>query len=135
MATDLDTFIAERRGTAFEYFQHDCAHVAADWVQARTGKDPMWDLRPILAEKHLLRALRAVRREGGFEAAAARRLGPPKPGLMAQRGDIVLTRSGRPIGRVSGYSFGICTGSHIVCPGDQRLEFLPLTDGVAAWAV
>jgi hypothetical protein len=60
-------------------------------------------------------------------------MGPFLPALMAQRGDIVLALSGRPIGIVSGYSFGICTGTHIVCPDNERLAFLPLSDGVAAW--
>ncbi|WP_428744989.1 MULTISPECIES: DUF6950 family protein [Variovorax] len=135
---NLDDFISVRRNAPFEYFRHDCAHIAADWVIERTGKDPLADLRapdaPI-GRKHLLATLRAVRAAGGFLSAATARLGPPLPGTMAQRGDVVLARSGGKVGRVSGYSFGICTGSHIAAPAADRLVFLPLTAGVATWRV
>lgn len=138
MKADLDAFIAARRSTAFEYFRHDCVHIAADWVLEKTGKDPLADLRGeggVLDRKKLLGGLRVIRAEGGFIQAATRRLGPFLPPLMAQRGDVVLALSGGKIGRVSGYSFGICVGPHIVCPGNEQLEFLPLTSGVAAWRV
>lgn len=138
MKADLDAFIAARRNESFEYFRHDCVHIAADWVLEKTGDDPLADLRgddSPLGRKQLLGALRIVRSAGGFIQAATQRLGPFLPGLMAQRGDVVLALSGGKIGRVSGYSFGICTGAHVVCPGTDRLEFLPLTSGVAAWRV
>ncbi|MDM0086747.1 MULTISPECIES: hypothetical protein [unclassified Variovorax] len=133
---NLDAFIAERRSRPFEYFHHDCVLIAAEWVIAKTGTDPLSDLRAaggIYDRRNLLTALRLVRSSGGFEAVASARLGAAHAGLMAQRGDVVLARSGRRVGRVSGYSFGICTGSHLVVPGDDRLEFLPLTAGVASW--
>ncbi|VTU32304.1 hypothetical protein H4CHR_02985 [Variovorax sp. PBS-H4] len=138
MKPDLDTFIAERRNVPFEYFSHDCAGIAADWVKVKTGRDVLEDLRAPgapLDRKSLLAALRVVRNAGGFIQAGTQRLGPFLPGLMAQRGDVVLALSGGKVGRVSGYSFGICTGTHIVCPGNEKLEFLPLTQGVAAWRV
>lgn len=140
---DLDTFINQRRATPFAYFEHDCAHVAADWVRERTGVDALQALRgegAPLEGGRLLTALRFVRQAGGggsarecFIAAGEFLLGPSVPGLIARRGDVVLARSGGPIGRVSGYSFGICTGSHIVAPGTDRLEFLPITTAEAAW--
>jgi hypothetical protein len=135
---NLDDFIVARRSAPFEYFRHDCVHIAADWVIARTGKDPLADLRAAdapVGRKNLLAAMRAVRAAGGFLSAATARLGPPLPGTMAQRGDVVLARSGGKVGRVSGYSFGICTGSHIAAPAADRLVFLPLTAGVATWRV
>lgn len=138
MKPDLDSFVADRRERPFEYFEHDCVHIAADWMLAKTGKDPIADLRlegSPLARRNLLSSLRLIQRAGGFIQAATERLGPCLPGLMAQRGDIVLAVSGGKIGRVSGYSFGICVGSHLVCPGNERLEFLPLSDGVAAWRI
>lgn len=138
MSIDLDTFIDVRRHTGFAYFEHDCASIAADWVRERRGTDPLEPLRAqggALAPKRLLTALRHVRTAGGFEAAATALLGPPLPGRMAQRGDVVLARSGGRIGRVSGYSFGICTGPHVVAPGNDQLAFLPITEGVAAWRI
>lgn len=136
MPANLDSFINERRTRPFVYFEHDCVHIAADWLLESTGKDVLADLRGddgALAPRRLLTALRVIRNAGGFEAAATERLGAPLPGLMAQRGDVVLARSGGRIGRVSGYSFGVCTGSHIVAPSSVQLEFLPLDAGVAAW--
>lgn len=138
MSIDLDTFIDARRHIGFAYFEHDCASIAADWVREQRGTDPLEPLRAqggALASKRLLTALRHVRALGGFQAAASTLLGPALPGLLARRGDVVLARSGARIGRVSGHSFGICTGSHIVAPGKDRLQFLPLTEGVAAWRV
>lgn len=136
--TDLDLFIHERRDATFSYFERDCATLAADWVREKRGDDPLAPLRASggpLAQRKLLAALRFVRASGGFEQAGSALLGPSKPGLMAFRGDVVLARSGRAEGRVSGFSFGICTGSHIVAPGPNQLEFLPFTAGVAAWAI
>lgn len=134
----LDAFIAERRDRAFEYFVHDCAGLAADWVLRSTGADVLAPLRApghALAGRRLLPALRWVRDAGGFAAAGDRLLGPPRPGLMAQRGDVVLVRSGGRVRRVSGYSFGVCTGAHVVAPGHRALVFLPITEAVAAWRI
>ncbi|MET3465660.1 DUF6950 family protein [Variovorax atrisoli] len=138
MTKNLDDFIAARRDVPFEYFRHDCAHIAADWIIACTGKDPLADLRAAdapLGRKSLLAAMRAVRAAGGFLSAANERLGPSLPGAMAQRGDVVLARSGGKVGRVSGYSFGICTGAHIAAPAVDRLAFLPISKGVATWRI
>lgn len=130
----LDAFIEARRDRPFEYFSHDCAHLAADWVLDRTGSDPLAPLRAgVLGSRNLLTALRFVRECGGFVQAGERLLGPSLPGLMAQRGDVVLMRSGRRPGRVSGFSFGVATGTHLTGPGRDGLEFLPATDAVAAW--
>lgn len=132
MRTSLDQFIASRRALPFAYLQHDCAHIAADWVLAKTGSDPMADLRPGVMPGHGLRAVaRVLRSEGGIRASATCRLGAPLPGLMAQRGDVVLVPAGRP-GR---FALGISTGSHIVAPGLTGMVFLPVTEGVAAWRV
>ncbi|MET3476300.1 DUF6950 family protein [Variovorax atrisoli] len=138
MTKNLDDFIAARRDVPFEYFRHDCAHIAADWIIACTGNDPLADLRAAdapLGRKSLLAAMRAVRAAGGFLSAANERLGPSLPGAMAQRGDVVLARSGGKVGRVSGYSFGICTGAHIAAPAVDRLAFLPISKGVATWRI
>lgn len=136
--TDLDRFIDARRNRAFEYFANDCASLAADWVRERTGRDPMAPLRAdagALAQRRLLTALRHVRAKGGFEAVARGLLGEPKGGLLARRGDVVLARSGGRVRRVSGFSFGICTGTHIAAPSLRGLAFLPVTEAVAAWEV
>lgn len=138
MAADLDAFIDARRTVPFAYFEQDCARIAADWVLAKTGRDPLAPLREEggpMADGSLLATLRAVRAAGGFEAIGTQLLGPAIPPLMAQRGDVVLVLSGRPVGRVSGYTFGICTGSHVAAPDNDGLVFLPPSTGVAAWRV
>lgn len=138
MKPNLDAFIEARRSAGFVYFQHDCATIAADWIQEVRGADPLAPLRAeggVLALRRLLPAMRYVRAAGGFRAAATALLGEPVPGLMAQRGDVVLAHSGGKIGRISGVGFGICTGAHVAVPGVDRLLFLPLTSGVAAWRV
>ena len=134
----LDEFIDVQRTRPFTYFENDCVSIAADWVLAKTGKDILAELRApggAYASHNLLTAMRVFRRAGGFSEAASQLLGPALPGLMAQRGDVTLALSGGKIGRVSGYSFGVCTGHHIAAPGTDRLEFLPLTAGVATWRV
>lgn len=138
MPANLDAFIEARRGLPFVYFEQDCAHIAADWVLEKTGRDPLAVLRGeggALEPKRLITALRAVRAAGGFVAIGDQLLGEHVPPLLAQRGDVVLVLSGRPIGRVSGYTFGICTGANIVVPDNDGLVFRALTTGVAAWRV
>lgn len=136
MAGNLDAFIAARRALPFVYFEQDCGHIAADWVLEKTGTDPLADLRvPADEPRSLLVLMRRVRADGGMAAVATERLGPPIPPLMAQRGDIVLVKSGRPIGRVSGFTFGICTGSNVVVPDSDGLVFWPVSAGVHAWRV
>ena len=138
MAADLDAFINARRDTAFAYFKQDCARIAGDWVLEKTGTDPLAPLRAeggAMEKGSLLATLRAVRAAGGFEAIGTQLLGSIIPPLLAQRGDVVLVLSGRPVGRVSGYSFGVCTGSHVVVPDNDGLVFRPLSTGVSAWRV
>ena len=136
MAADLDAFIAARRALPFVYFEQDCGHIAADWVLEKTGIDPLTDLRvPADEPRSLFALMRKVRAGGGMAAIATERLGAPIPPLMAQRGDVVLVASGRPIGRVSGFTFGICTGSNVVVPDTGGLVFWPISAGVHAWHV
>lgn len=134
----LDEFIDVQRTRPFAYFENDCVSIAADWVLEKSGRDILAELRApggAYASHNLLTAMRVFRQAGGFVEAASQLLGLHVPGLTAQRGDVVLALSGGKIGRVSGYSFGVCTGSHIAAPGTDQLEFLPLTAGVAAWRV
>lgn len=137
MAAALDAFLAARGARAFEYFAHDCAHLAADWVLAKTGADPMAPLRVTgepLAARRLLTAMRYVRAQGGFRAAGDALLGAHVAGLAARRGDVALVATGRR-GRVSGWAFGICTGRNVVAPGLDGLTYLPISAAEAAWHV
>lgn len=132
----LDDFLQARAARGFVWFDADCATLAAEWLQLRTGADPLAPLRAdggMLAERHLLHTMRQVRAAGGLQAVAESLLGPAGPGLMAQRGHVVLVRSERLPGRVSGRAFGVCTGTHVAAPGADALVYLPLTMAEAAW--
>ncbi|SIR06810.1 hypothetical protein [Pseudacidovorax sp. RU35E] len=135
---ELDAFIHLRAGRAFAWWDADCTILAAEWVLQRTGADPLAPLRAeggMLAGRRLLPALRKVRARGGFAVVASELLGPAMPGLMAQRGDVVLVRSGQRAGRVRGLAFGVCTGANIAAPGAHGIAFLPVTGAEAAWRV
>lgn len=135
---ELDAFLHLRAGRAFTWWDADCTTLAAEWVVQRTGTDPLAPLRAdggMLAARRLLPALREVRAQGGFAAVASELLGPALPGLMAQRGDVVLVRSGQRAGRVRGLAFGVCTGANIAAPGADGIAFLPVTYAEAAWRV
>lgn len=131
MARPLDQFIADRMGTPFAWLAHDCIIFAADWVAAKTGHDPMADMRG----KSFKQSLRQLQAEGGFKASADMRLGESVPPLYARVGDVVLVRSGSRQKATSGYSFGVCLGAHIASPGLRGLKFVPITLAEAAWHV
>lgn len=129
----LDTFIAAHHFTPFAWGRHDCCTFAADWVLVRTGRDPMAALRGLFSP---LAAMRALRRLGGFVAAAdallGNRLAAP---ALARPGDVCLVSSGRRPGRASGHAFGVCLGSRIAAPGPSQLVLLPITSAEASWRV
>lgn len=135
MNADLDAFIEARRA-ALRLLRERLRHVRGGLGARGAWHRSAGPLRAddgALVQRRLLTALRRVRAAGGFEAMGNALLGPSKPGLCAQRGDVVLARSGGRIGRVSGHCFGICTGTHIAALGTDRMTFLPLTAAVAAW--
>lgn len=129
----LDAFIDARRGTAFAWGSHDCATLAADWALQRTGVDPLADLRGTGTQP--LARMRLLRSAGGYMQAAIDRLGPARPGAFAQRGDVVLLRTGHRGQRMAHRAFGVCVGIHAVTTGAHGLVFMPVTDVEAAWCV
>lgn len=133
MLPELDAYIEECRRRPFVWMEHDCAHFAAGWVQCRTGRDPLADL--VGMPRSLRAHLRLIRQAGGFKAIGTERLGEPIPGLMAQRGDVVLIRSGRRVQSASGYAFGVCTGAHVAAPGAKGIAFLDANGWEAAWRI
>ena len=112
----------------FEWAVHDCCTFAAAAVQAITGADPMADLRATYASQ--LQAARVLKGQGGLHAAVSARLGPPKPVLLAGRGDVVLFEMAD-----TGSALGICTGTHFAAPGPLGLAMLPMQASQAAWSV
>lgn len=131
MAVRLDAFLAERMRRPFVWLENDCITFASDWVLAKTGRDPMADMRG----RSFKDSLRQLQREGGFAAAADARLGNRINPLSAQDGDVMLLCAGRRQRASSGYTFGICAGPYIVAPGLRGLKFVPITLAEAAWHV
>lgn len=73
MAGDLEAFLEAETAAAFEWGVRDCWLLPADWVLARTGRDPAAPWRGRYASA--LGATRLINRGGGPEAFAGASLG------------------------------------------------------------
>lgn len=125
----LDVYIEKCRDNKFVWLKDDCMSFSRGWAMLYTGKDPFPEYPKV---KTLLQGLRLFRSHGGYFGAGDR-FGERVAPLRAQRGDVVLCPSGARIGKVSGYTFGVCTGDHIALPSLDGLGFQEITEGVAAW--
>jgi len=128
----LEDYIAAHRYADFKWLEHDCISFGGDWVMVCRGKDPIPEYRGYGSPMEAFRALRAI---GGFRGLGNKRFGAEVRPAFMQRGDVALVQSGRKIGLVSGYTFGVCTGTHIAVPTAKGVAFLLVTAGVAAWRV
>lgn len=126
----LDIYIAAHRYTPFAWLRHDCVSFGGDWVRQVRGVDPIPEYRGVAG---LLPALRVMRALGGYKGLGDKRFGAVVRPRFLRRGDVALVASGRKPGLVSGYTFGVCTGTHIAVPGVYALVFLEITAAVAAW--
>lgn len=120
----LQACLAERRLRAFEWGVHDCCLFVCDAVQAMTGHDPAADVRGYRTERD---AARLVKRLGGLRAIGAARFGAEIAPALAQTGDVALVVvDGRE-------SLALCGGGHLLAPGLEQLQTLPLSSAIAAW--
>lgn len=111
----------------FCWHQRHCAHFAAGWVLAATGRNVLQGLPAC----RTMRAWAAyIRRVGGFEALVTRCLRcSPVPPAMAQLGDVVLLP-----GDVTGGTLGVCAGATAACLGEGGASVhLPMAGALAAW--
>lgn len=118
----------------------DCGVFMADWVQARTGVDPIADVRGTYDRERQF--LRILRREGGFEASCAARLAAVgwRETQKPTAGDVIVVmapyavRRGETQYRPTGGLF-VGADMHAVMTSDLGLvvvkkELLPL---IRAW--
>jgi len=86
----LAEYLAASARTPFAWGSADCCTFAADWVTARTGRDPMAQLRGRYRSR--LGAARLIRRGGGLVRLWVEALGFGEAGL--EQGDIGLIEVG-----------------------------------------
>lgn len=123
----LDAFVDDRGARPFAWGSNDCCTLAADWVQAARGEDPMTDLRGL---DTMEAAARSLHQEGGILAAVTRRMGDPLPGAFAQVGDVAMVRHNG-----DRLSMGVCVGAFVAAPGVAGLLMVPINQAEAAWRV
>ena len=123
----LAAAIESATGRAFQWGQHDCAIWAFDLRRDLTGGDDTaqsWRGRYRTARG----AVRVMRRLGwsSLEAAGRDLLGEPLPSVhLAQRGDLVLAKSG--------LGFGVCLGARTAGIAPSGLALVPLAVCALAW--
>jgi hypothetical protein len=122
----LHDFIASRQNTPFKWGENDCCFFACDAVLAMTGVDHSVNFRGKYDDEKS--ALRVVKKAGGIRAIASVALGAEIKPQMAQRGDVVLLEIPKP-------TLGICTGSVVVAPGENGINFISLDQATCAWRV
>ncbi len=93
----------------FSWAAANCCHLAAGWVQAATGCNPMQGLPET---PDLRAALRLLQSLGGSVASAwTQRMGcAPISPATARVGDVVLMPLPTPAGQGTGSAVGICNG-------------------------
>jgi hypothetical protein len=115
----------------FAWWDNDCVTFAAADVEAMTGMTP---LQGLSRWENARGAVRALRAEGGFEAAVTARLGSAVSPLLARRGDIVLMPHHAARGRWPG-ALAVCFGDRCGAPSHDRLVLRPLADAALCWRV
>lgn len=126
LCTQLAEYLAIRH-EPFNWAGNTCAHWAAGWVRAATGRDPLRHL-PECTEPSAW--LRLVKESGGVEALVTRCLRcSPVPPAMAQIGDVVLLP-----GHVTGALLALCAGTTAALLGDDGASLhVPMHQARAAW--
>ncbi|MGA9851835.1 MAG: hypothetical protein WBR15_02770 [Gammaproteobacteria bacterium] len=120
--------VDERKRTAHKWGVNDCCLFAADAVLAMTGEDKAAALRGTYSNRE--EAYKIIATYGGLAGLLTHFLGEPKGPLCARRGDIVLFTAPNGLDCI-----GVCTGTTIVCPGDERLNVFDISLAKQSWRV
>jgi hypothetical protein len=122
----IETFVHARARQPFTWGENDCAHFAADAVQAITGQRVCEHLRGYSTARQAARALSEV---GGVRGLATLALGEPIPVLMAAVGDVVVVPAGKR------EMLAVCNGSTAIAPGPCGIVSVSMQQARAAWRV
>tara|TARA_Y100001970_G_scaffold76109_1_gene96558 strand:- start:5233 stop:5676 length:444 start_codon:yes stop_codon:yes gene_type:complete len=127
----LAWFLDSKVGAKFEWGKNDCLHFMLNAVEAMTGKQPWQSPGASTAYE----AARWLEKLGGLEALFRCIAKNNKwsavinPERNAQRGDVVLIKDQ---GRLS---CGVAGLGVAVCPGEHRLQSVPVSQVVAAFRI
>lgn len=117
----LADYITARLGEPFCYGRLDCVLFASEWIKAATGKDVLAGLPKWKTERGAKRVIRSV---GGLESAIDARLKRIDP-KTARDGDIAMHEN----------IVFIFSGTHIVGPGMDGLQFIDRMKAQCAWSI
>jgi hypothetical protein len=121
LAMTLPEYITRLLREPFCWGKHDCVLFAVGWLNIRSDKN--W-LDEFGTWQNAKEAMRIVKNLGGLEHACNVRLTKISPN-MAQDGDIALYRR----------CLCLFSGSNIVGPNKNGLEFIDRTQAESAWSV
>ncbi|MGA9855752.1 MAG: hypothetical protein WBR29_10795 [Gammaproteobacteria bacterium] len=124
----LTTLVQERRQQPHAWGSNDCCLFAADAVLAVTGEDKAAPLRGTYSDQ--AQAEKIIRDYGGLEALLTHFLGESLGPICARRGDLVLFTAPNGLDCV-----GVCMGTNLVCPGDERLNTFSMESAKKSWRV
>lgn len=124
----LSVFVESRRRAPFEWGVNDCAIFTADAVMAITGVDYAAEYR---GQYHTYEESKELLNRNGYDGMVSvleKIFNATDPNHI-KRGDIAIF-TGR-----YGLTMGICTGNHIVSPGECGIELIPMSAAEKGWAV
>ncbi len=127
----LRALIESARSQPFEWGRLDCCTFALADYEAMTGRGAP-NVEPWSS---LLQAKRLLKRKT-IRAWATDWFGAPGDMWQAgQRGDIALIDATRDTLAESSDALGVIVGATICCPGEEGLEFVPLSSARAVWRI
>ncbi|CCN69793.1 DUF6950 family protein [Vibrio nigripulchritudo] len=126
----LNAFLQEQSQRCFVWGTSDCALLAADWVNTRTGHDPAKAFRGHYhSQKSSLEALKQQGQKNLIDAVESA-MGEPLSGpMLAQRGDIVVVET------ENGPACGIMSAQGVVVQGQSKLVMVSISKALKAWRV
>jgi hypothetical protein len=123
----LNILLMESHSKPFVWGEHDCCAFAARVVLALTGED---HFAPYAGYATALEAARVLKDHDGVDGIATAALGAEIPPMTAGRGDIVMV-----VTPDHGDTLAVCIGDRCVAPGQDSMQYLPMSAAVSAWRV
>lgn len=122
----LENYLREQAAVPFDWATANCVQLAAGWVQAETGAQPLQGLR---STPDAAAAGRRVRKLGAglVEAVAARWGALAVAPAFARVGDVVYVPNDA-LG-----ALGICVGERVALRGPEGVVYAPMTAATHAW--